>query len=43
MIFTIGYGFYALVAESVIWEWRAAFFTLLVDVILLIIAAIANG
>ena len=34
MIITLGYGFFALVAESVVWEWKAAFFTMLIDALL---------
>ena len=43
MIFTLGYGFLAWVAESIFWEWKAAFFTMLVDAcIMFFVGALHN-
>lgn len=43
MIATLGYGYLALVAESIFWEWKAAFFTMLIDALFMYFAgAITN-
>lgn len=35
MIITLGYGFFCLVADAIWWEWKAGFWTMFIDSILM--------